>query len=169
MIVRIVALALWAFLVWILLTWTVPAEQLVTGALIALAVAVALAPLGDVVAPWRLLEPRRLGPGLLLVLLSLARIVRANVKLAVRIWRPSRPLRSGMVVVPTRLRTDGSLGMVGLITSLIVDNQITDLDRDRHVLQYHAVSVPDGTKEEQAESINAPTERLLLRIDRRNT
>jgi multicomponent Na+:H+ antiporter subunit E len=168
MVVRFIALALWAFLVWILLTWTVPAEQLVTGALIAAAVALALAPLGEVVPPWRVLEPRRLAIGLWLVIISLARIVRANVSLAVRIWRPSRPLRSGMVVVPTMLRTDAGLGMVGLITSLIVDNQITDLDRDRNVLQYHAVSVPGGDKSEQAESINAPTERILARLDRRN-
>jgi multicomponent Na+:H+ antiporter subunit E len=73
-----------------------------------------------------------------------------------------------MVVVPTQLRTDGSLGMLGLVTSLIVDNQMVDLDRDRDVLQYHAVVVPSGSKPEQAEAINAPTERMLLRIDRRS-
>lgn len=165
---RFAALATWAFVVWLLLTWTVTAEQLVTGALIAVLVALALTPLGEVVPPWRLAQPRRLLTGLWLVVVSLARVVRANVGLAARIWRPSRPRRSGMVVVPTTLRTDASLGVVGLVTSLIVDNQITDLDRDRHLLQYHAVSVPDGTKSEQAEAINAPTERLLARIDPRN-
>ena len=71
-----------------------------------------------------------------------------------------------MVVVPTTLCSDGGLASVGLISSLIVDNQIVDLAREQHVLQYHAVEVPDGTKSEQAEAINAPIERLVAKIGR---
>lgn len=163
---RAVAIAIWAFAVWLLLTWTVTAEQLTTGALVAIAIAAAMAPLGEVVGPWRLLDPRRLVAVLALAGLSLVKIVRANVSLAFRIWRPSRPLKSGMVVVPTTLRSDGGLASVGLISSLIVDNQIVDLDRKQHVLQYHAVEVPEGTKDEQAEAINAPVERLIAKVER---
>lgn len=163
---RGVAIAIWAFAVWLLLTWTVTAEQLTTGAVIAVCLAVAMAPLRDVVPPWRLLDPRRLVAVLALAGLGLIKIVRANISLAVRIWRPQRPLKSGMVVVPTTLRSDGGLASVGLISSLIVDNQIVDLGREQHVLQYHAVSVPEGTKSEQAEAINAPIERLVARIER---
>jgi multicomponent Na+:H+ antiporter subunit E len=163
---RGVAIAIWAFAVWLLLTWTVTAEQLTTGAVIALGVAVAMAPLRDVVAPWQLLEPHRLVAMLTLAGLSLVKIVRANVSLAFRIWRPRRPLKSGMVVVPTMLRSDGALASVGLISSLIVDNQIVDLGREQQVLQYHAVEVPEGTKSEQAEAINAPIERLVAKIER---
>jgi multicomponent Na+:H+ antiporter subunit E len=156
------AIALWAFAVWLLLTWTVTAEQLITGAVVAVGIAVAMAPLGGVVGPWRLLDPRRLAALVRLAALSLVRIVRANISLAVRIWRPSRPLRSGMVVVPTTMRRDGGVASVGLISSLIVDNQIVDLDRKRHVLQYHAIDVSRGTKEH----INEPIERLVARIER---
>lgn len=163
---RGLAIAIWGFGVWLLLTWTVTAEQLTTGAVVAIAIAVVMAPLGEVVGPWRLLDPRRLAALASLVALSLIKIVRANVSLAVRIWRPSRPLKSGMVVVPTTLRSDGGLASVGLISSLIVDNQIVDLDRKHHVLQYHAVEVPKGTKAEQAEAINAPIERLIAKVER---
>lgn len=163
---RGVAIAIWAFAVWLLLTWTVTAEQLTTGAVIAVGLAVATAPLHAVVPPWRLLDPRRLGPVLALAALGVIKIVRANISLAFRIWRPTRPLKSGMVVVPTMLRSEGGLASVGLISSLIVDNQIVDLEREQHVLQYHAVEVPEGTKPEQAEAINAPIERLVARIER---
>jgi hypothetical protein len=54
-----------------------------------------------------------------------------------------------------------------LITSLIVDNQITDLDVERNELQYHCISVPEGTAAQRAQAINAPTERLLARLIRR--
>jgi multicomponent Na+:H+ antiporter subunit E len=57
---RVVALFCWAYGVWVLLTWTLTAEQLLLGAGIAAIVAVALAPLGDVPGPWQLLPPRRL-------------------------------------------------------------------------------------------------------------
>jgi multicomponent Na+:H+ antiporter subunit E len=157
----------WAFAVWLLLTWTATLEQLVFGALLAVAVSVALAPLGEVVAPWRLADPRRLGALAELAGTASVRVVRANLGLARRIWTPSRRLSSGMVIVATRLRTDAALGASGLITSLIVDNQIVDLDRNRHVLQYHAVAVPSGDAAERAEAINAPVERLVARIDRR--
>jgi multicomponent Na+:H+ antiporter subunit E len=163
-VLRAVALAVWAFGVWLLITWTVTAEQLLFGAGVAIVVGLSLAPLGAVVAPWRLLDPRRLAAVLFLIATSLARVVRANVVLAGRIWAPSRPVRSGMLIVPTAMRSDANIGATGLITSLIVDNQIVDLDTERHELQFHAVSVPEGDKDEQSESINAPIERLLARI-----
>jgi multicomponent Na+:H+ antiporter subunit E len=66
-----------------------------------------------------------------------------------------------MVVVPTRERSDLGLTTVGLVTSLIVDNQIVDLDRRRHLLQYHAVDVPEGSPEDKRAAINEPVERAL--------
>ena len=163
---RVAALFCWAYLVWVLLTWTLTVEDQLFGAGFALAVAVALAPLGNVAGPWRLLTPRRLAAAVRLALSAAARIVLANLKLSRLIWhprllRPGGPLRSGMVIVPTRARSDGQLAAVGVITSLIVDNQIADLDRSRAELQYHAVQVPDGGPERKRQQINGPVEELL--------
>jgi multicomponent Na+:H+ antiporter subunit E len=131
-------------------------------------VAATMGPLGDVAAPWTALEPRRLRALLRLVASGTVRVVRANVVLSRRIWSPRRPLRSGMVVVATRAHTDGELAAVGLISSLIVDNQLVDLDRSADRLQYHAVAVPEGPPERKSESINAPVERLVAPLTRRN-
>lgn len=158
---RTFALACWCFAVWVLLTWTRTEEQLLFGAGISLAVGLALAPLGPVPGPWRLLLPRNAWAVLRLFATAAVKIPVANVRLAARIWRPSRPLRSGMVVVPTHLRSDLGLTTVGLVTSLIVDNQIVDLDRPRQLLQYHAVDVPEGTPEDKRAAINASVERCL--------
>jgi multicomponent Na+:H+ antiporter subunit E len=164
---RVIHLWVWTFAVWILLTWTpFTVLQEGFGAGLALAVALALAPLGPVAPPWRLLAPRRLAAVGRLVVAGLARIVVANLKLARRIWAPSRPLSSGMVVVPTAMRTPGELTAVALISSLIVDNQIVDLDGARHRLQYHAVAVPVGDAEDRRAAINGPVERLTLPLAR---
>jgi multicomponent Na+:H+ antiporter subunit E len=158
---RVAALFCWAFLVWVLLTWTLTLEQMLAGAAVAAAVAVALAPLGEVAGPWRLLAPRRFAAVCALAGVAAVRVVEANVRLSWRIWSPSRPLRSGMVIVPTAERSAAGLTAVGLITSVIVDNQIVDLDRAGAELQYHAVEVPGGGQAEARAKINGPVEDLL--------
>jgi multicomponent Na+:H+ antiporter subunit E len=161
MLIRLVRLFCWAFGVWVLLTWTLTAEQLIFGALVATAVALALAPLGDVAGPWRLLRPRAFAGGIWLVIAAARRVFLANLDLSRRIWDPRRPLSSGMVITPTRERPDWGLTAVGLISSLIVDNQLVDLDRQAHELQYHAVAVPGGGPEQVREQVNRPVEDLL--------
>jgi multicomponent Na+:H+ antiporter subunit E len=157
----LVALATWAWGVWILLTWTLTLEQLTVGAGVAVLTAVSLYSLGPVTGPWWFLTPRRLWHSGRLILSVSGRVLVANLGLARRIWSPRRPLTSGMVILPTRERTDGGLTAVALITSLIVDNQIVDLDRAAHLMQYHAVSVPPGDAEARRAAVNGPVEQLL--------
>jgi multicomponent Na+:H+ antiporter subunit E len=153
-------------LTWVVLTWTLTLEQEMFGVGLAIVVAISCLRLGDVVPPWRILDPRRTVALVRLVLHAAARVVAANVSLARRVWRPSMPLRPGMVIVPTRMRSDGGLTAVGLITSVIVDNQIVDLDRRRHELQYHAVWIASEDPDENAKEINAPVEERLRAVMR---
>jgi multicomponent Na+:H+ antiporter subunit E len=169
MIGRRVALGVWAYAAWVLLTWTpLTWEREGGGLLTALAVAHLLAPFGEVARPWLLLDPRRLAALGRVFAEALRGSVVANVKLARLIWTPGLPVRSGMVIVPTDERSDGGLAAVGLISSLIVDNQIVDVDRRLHLLQYHAISVPDGGRERAREAINGPLERRLEPLTRRS-
>lgn len=161
---RVVALFCWTFGIWMVLTWTFMAETLLFGVGVAAAVAVALAPLGEVVRPWAVFQPRRLAVLARLVLVAAGRVVAANLRLSLRIWAPGRPLRSGMVVVATRERSAGGLTAVGLLTSVIVDSQLVDVDRFGHRLHYHAVAVPDGDPERVRDVINGPVERLVARL-----
>jgi multicomponent Na+:H+ antiporter subunit E len=155
------SLFLWGYSAWLLLTWTVQAEQLVCGALVSAAMTAILLPLMDgVVRPWALLHPRRAAGAVRLVLACLARIALANLRLARRIWSPRRPVEPGMVIVPTKLSTEAGLAGVGLLSSLIVDNQLVDLNRGEHLLQYHAVSVPPPGSD-RAEIVTGGTERLV--------
>jgi multicomponent Na+:H+ antiporter subunit E len=161
MLIRVTGLFCWAFGVWVLLTWTFTLEQVLFGVAVSLAVALALAPLGNVAGPWRLLRPRALAGSARLLIAAAGQVFLANLRLSRRIWDPRRPLSSGMVITPTRERTDWGLTAVGLISSLIVDNQIVDLDRRAHELQYHAVAVPEGGPEQVREQVNGPVEDLL--------
>jgi multicomponent Na+:H+ antiporter subunit E len=154
----------WAFLVWSLLTWTFTVEQVAFGIGIAALVGVGLAPLGSASRPKRKSPVRAVVAGLGLVRLFVGKMAMANVRLARRVWLPGRPLRSGMVVAETTQRSPGGLAAVGVITSLIVDNQLIDLDRCGHELQYHMVTVPTRDQPPARATVNAPVERLLTEM-----
>ncbi len=157
------ALALWSGAAWVLLTWTATVEAAAYGVAVSVAAALTLAPLGPAALPWRVLRPGRLWRLATLVVTSAGRIVWANLVLARRVWAPSRPIRSGMLVVPTDLTSDGCITAVGLLGSIIVDHQLVDLEAGR--LQYHAVWVVSEDPDEAKERINGPVERLLVPVD----
>ena len=117
--------------------------------------------IGEVAGPWRLLRPRALAGGVWLLIAAAGRVLLANVQLARRIWDPRRPLASGIVITSTRERQGWGLAAVGVISSLIVDNQLVDLDAHTQQMQYHAVAVPDGGPEQARARINEPVEDLL--------
>ncbi|MDQ3980534.1 MAG: Na+/H+ antiporter subunit E [Actinomycetota bacterium] len=154
---------MWAGLAWILVTWTATVEQALYGVAVSIAVALILVPLGLPARPWQLLRPRPLVRVVTLVATSLARIVGANVTLARRVWSPSLPIRTGMLVVPTDLKSDGGITVIGLLGSIIVDHQLVDLEPGR--LQYHAVWVASEDPIEARERINGQLERLLKPFD----
>ena len=161
---RVLGVTAWCLAIWLLLLGTVSVETIVVGLVVALVISIGLSGL-DVLVPWRLLTPARLFPLCLLCADSAARIVKANLTLARIVWRPRLQLATGMVVVPTRMRGDVELAGIAIITSLIVDNQIVDVDRARHELLYHCIEVPQG---DRYAAINGPVERRLLALRRRH-
>ena len=59
------------------------------------------------------------------------------------------------------MKTEDELTAVGVLTSLIVDNQIIDLDRKWNELQYHGVWLETGDPALNRSRINGPLEDLL--------
>jgi multicomponent Na+:H+ antiporter subunit E len=78
MLMRLAGLFRWAYGVWVLLTWTLTAEQLLFGVFVALVVVLALAPLSDEAGPWRLLRPRTVAGGAWLLIAAAGRVALAN-------------------------------------------------------------------------------------------
>jgi multicomponent Na+:H+ antiporter subunit E len=159
--VRVLALLAWCFLAWLMLAWMLTTESLVLGAAVSAAVALACAPLGTVAGPWVLLQPRRLVASVRLGADLLGRIVIANLRLSVWVWRGGKPPASGMVEVPTRWPGSGGVAATGLLSSLVVDNQIVDVDLEHRRLLYHAMDVPSGDADAAYAAVNGPIEARL--------
>jgi multicomponent Na+:H+ antiporter subunit E len=156
------ALSAWCLLIWVLLTWTATVEVLLTGVGVAVACSAALVALGDVPGPWTLLRPSRLVPVMRLAWTLATQVSRANVAMARRVWAPRPPPRTGMVVVPTRARSNGEVATVALLTSLVVDNQVVDVDPSSMTMLYHSIDVPPG--QDRYDAINGPLERLIRAV-----
>jgi multicomponent Na+:H+ antiporter subunit E len=150
----------WCFLVWLVLTWTATVEQVLVGAVLSALVALVSAPLGNLSGPWRGLFPRRALAVVCLIGLVAARVVVANVRLTRLVWSPRPEPPSGMVIVGSGERSDGGLTAMAVFTSVVVDSQLVDLDRERHELHYHAVWASDD-QEVNHRRINAPIEAAL--------
>ena len=161
---RWTALFCWAYLTWTVLSWTLSVEQIAVGAAVSAFTAALCAPLGPVAGPWKILRPRRAAALALMAGYVLVRMVGANVALSRRIWARRMPLPSGMLVVPTAGDTDGALTAVGVLSSVIVDSQLVDLDRARGELQYHVVSADSTDPEHNRGRINAPIEDRLTPV-----
>lgn len=151
-------MAVWLWLLWLVLSWTATVEQVAYGFVFAVVLAVPLSALGPVARPWRLLHPVRVFGAICLAGAYLRRMAAANLQLARRIWLPSRPLRSGMVVVDDPTETDGSCTALGLMTSTVVDNQLVDLGQDRgsRAMQYHGVWITNDDPASNADKIFGP-------------
>jgi multicomponent Na+:H+ antiporter subunit E len=156
----------WAYLTWTILSWTLSVEQVAVGLALSALTGLACAPLGLVAGPWSVLRPGRAVRLLRLGAVVAVRVVRANLRLTRRIWSLRLPLRSGMVIVPTTARSDGALTAVGLLSSVVVDSQLVDLDRSRHELQYHSLWIDSADPLRNRERINAPIEGHLSVEDR---
>ncbi|MGZ0146057.1 Na+/H+ antiporter subunit E [Kribbella sp. WER1] len=156
------ALIVWGLLVWTALTWTVTVEFVIVGVVLSVLVTWAMAGLGPVVRPWRILVPRTLWAAIRLAVFVAVRVLLANLSLARRIWSPSLPLATGMVIVRTRFSDAGRVGAVGIVSSLIVDNQIVDVDLSRRELVYHCIAVP--REGQRYDRINGPLERRIAAL-----
>jgi len=160
LIARTAALFAWCYLVWLLLTLTPTVEVFLVGVPVGLLCAALLAPLAPAAGPWRLLRPATALHWLRATVRLGASIVRANVMMARLVWTRNVRPPSGMVVVPSRTGDTDLLATTGLLSSLVVDNQVVDVDPSRSELMYHCIEVPPEDADAY-DLVNGPVERLV--------
>jgi multicomponent Na+:H+ antiporter subunit E len=66
-----------------------------------------------------------------------------------------------MVIARTTTGSAPQLAAAGLLSSLVVDNQLVDVAAADHEMQYHAVRVPGTTPDAVRERVNGPIEDRL--------
>jgi multicomponent Na+:H+ antiporter subunit E len=157
----VLAPALFAFLLWLAVTWTLDPASLAIGALIALVTGITLRRT-SLAESRLLLAPVRLFWALLYVPVLFAYVVRANLDVAYRVLHPQLPIRPGIVRARTRLVSPSGRVLLANSVTLTPGTLSVDLVGDR--LYIHRIHVPDGDADARTEAELARFETLIRRI-----
>ncbi|MCU0724982.1 MAG: Na+/H+ antiporter subunit E [Planctomycetes bacterium] len=143
---RVIATFVFAFLVYLAVTWSLDPASVLIGAAASLAAAVAMRPLELEVAPLLLL-PHRLLFAVIYVPVLLWYVIRANLDVAYRVIHPKLPIRPGIVKARTTLKTAAARVLLANSITLTPGTLTVDLVGD--ALYIHRIAVPE--KEPEAE------------------
>jgi multicomponent Na+:H+ antiporter subunit E len=158
---HVAAPSLFAFLLWLAVTWTVDPASLAVGAIIAVATGFALGRT-SLAESRLLLFPQRLFWALLYIPVLFAYVVRANLDVAWRVLHPRLPIRPGIVRARTSLRSPS--GRVLLANSVTLTPGTLSVDLVDEWLYIHRIYVPERDAEARTESDLARFETFIRRI-----
>jgi multicomponent Na+:H+ antiporter subunit E len=89
-------------------------------------------------------------------------IIVQNLTLALRVFRPGLPIRPGIVAVPTKLRSDMQLTLLGSLMSLTPDTVTMDIDQERGIIYVHWIDVQTTDPQEARKLISQSLEEKII-------
>jgi len=163
-----IVLALFLFVLWLLLAWPFgPADEasMFVGALVAIATS---AYLGEILAQdiYKFFDPVRYFWIAAYVPVFAWACLKANLDVMYRVLHPARPIRPGIVRVRTRLEGDAALTILANSITLTPGTMTVDVDPATRSLFIHWIHVESEDVEEATEMIVSQFERILERIFR---
>jgi multicomponent Na+:H+ antiporter subunit E len=93
----------------------------------------------------------------------LRQLIVQNVSLSIRVLQPKMPLRPGIVVVPTTLKDDISLTILGALMSMTPDTVTIDIDQKRGLIYVHWIDVKTTDPLEAQKLISSGLENRIIR------
>lgn len=158
---RYAATAIVLFCLWLLFTSTVAFQEVIAGAVLVLLVA-ALGYSNFTSRGLEILSPRRLASFLAYVPIFFWEMLKANFDVAYRVVHPRMPIRPGIVVIRTALKTD--VGKLFLANSITLTPGTLTMDINGDCLFIHWIYVKDDDIEKASEIIAGRFEKHLKRI-----
>jgi multicomponent Na+:H+ antiporter subunit E len=152
-----------AFIVWILLIGNFNWPEVLWGIIVALLTARLTYRFAVIDLPYWITEPRRWLALVQLALEFARQIIVQNVTLSIRVLRPSLPIRPGIVAIPTTLRGDVALTILGSLMTLTPDTVTVDIDQRRGIIYVHWIDVQTTDPVEVQKLISADLEEKLRR------
>jgi multicomponent Na+:H+ antiporter subunit E len=159
--VKKVLLALFAFIVWMLLTWNFHWENLMVGGAVAVMIGLLFGN-NFIDHPLKVLHPVRWFFMLLYIPLFLWEMTKANFDVAYRVIHPKMPINPGIVRVKTKIQSE--MGRTFLANSITLTPGTFTIDIKKDILYIHCINVPATELEAATEKIVKRFEKLLLRI-----
>ena len=158
---RIVTYILIAFLLWLLFTFSVDLQNVVTGIVIA-TITVLLLGKYFVEDVHKLLQPKRYFWFVVYMFVFTWECVKANFDVAYRVLHPSLPIRPGIVKVKTGLKTQ--IGRTTLANSITMTPGTITVDIIDDTIYIHWIFVHTKDPEQYTEQISGRFEKYIAKI-----
>lgn len=97
-----------------------------------------------------------------LIVLFIKELLLANIDVIKIVLSPKMDIQSGIIAVPTRLKTDWELTLLAALISLTPGTLSMDFSDDNKYIYVHALHVPD--KEAMIKQIHQTFERAIMEV-----
>jgi multicomponent Na+:H+ antiporter subunit E len=148
-------------LTWLLLTGSFNPVDLLWGAAVSAVVARVSYRLAAFGLPRWVRDPRRWVHFARLLFEFNRQLIVQNITLAWRVFHPRLNIRPGIVAVPTRLRDDVSLTVLGALMTLTPDTVTLEMDQQRGLIYVHWIDVLTTDPKEARRHISASLENVI--------
>lgn len=151
---------------WILLTWSFAGQELITGAVVSLAVALFSARFFIHDKAARLIKPKNLGSLIVYVFVFLWELIKANVDMAKRCFGGCRNVNPGVIKVPVDLNGDYAEAMLANSITLTPGTITLDIaEQDGQTYYYiHWIDVTETDGKKAGDIIKGRMENWIRRI-----
>lgn len=157
----ILFLAVVLAVVWLLLTGSVNADELIIGAFVVVLTLLVFPRVHDVFGAVKL-TPKALVYAPVYLLRFLVELIKSNIDVAMRVLNPALPIKPGIVRVRTGI--DSDLGKLVLANSITLTPGTLTLDVEGDELFIHWIDVKDSSSEGAQKEISARFEHVLKEI-----
>jgi multicomponent Na+:H+ antiporter subunit E len=152
-----------SFLTWIVLTGSLNPLDVLWGGVVSFVVARFSYRFVRFNLPRWIFTPRRWLYFADLVLEFTRQIVLQNITLSIRVLRPDLPIKPGIVAIPTKLRDEVALTILGSLMTLTPDTVTLDIDQQRGIIYVHWIDVKTTDPQEAYQLIAASLEDKIIR------
>jgi multicomponent Na+:H+ antiporter subunit E len=158
-----IVLFLFAYILWLLLCWSLDWQHVAVGAVAALLVTVITGGL-FITRPRLLKNPIRYVWFLYYLPLFVWECLKANLDVAYRVAHPDLPIKPGIVKIKTKLRSETGLTFLANSITLTPGTLTVDINQEEGVLYIHWINVGSTDIEKATRMIVAKFENILERI-----
>ena len=158
---RRIVLFIIAFILWLLLTWTLNWQHILAGVMVAFLVAVLFGNI-SIKEPGKFFQIKRHFWFLVYIPIFLWECIKANFDVAYRVLHPRMPIKPGIVKIKTGLKSE--LARTMLANSITMTPGTLAVDIDGQYLYIHWIYVRATEVEEASRIIVSKFEPLLARI-----
>ena len=156
-----IIMILFSFLLWLLLTWTLNWQSLVTGGVISIAVGFVFGTL-FVTNAKKIFQVQRWFWALVYIPIFFWEMAKANFDVAYRVLHPKMPIHPGIVKVKTKIKSE--MGITFLANSITLTPGTFTVDLKDQILYIHCINVRHTDMARASEDIVARFEKLLIKI-----